>query len=39
MQSDGDIDNIIIQRNKNGSVTGFELSDGSLEHLQFIKTK
>ena len=38
IQSDGDIDNIVIQRNKNGSITGFELSDGSIERLRFNKT-
>lgn len=38
MQSDGDIDNIVILRKKNGDIIGFELSDGSTEHLRFNKT-
>jgi hypothetical protein len=38
MQSDGDMDNIVILRKKNGTITGFELSDGTIEHLRFNKT-
>ena len=38
MQSDGDIDNIVILRKKNGDIIGFELNDGSIEHLRFNKT-
>lgn len=38
MQSNGDMDNILILRKKNGDITGFELSDGSIEHLRFNKT-
>ena len=38
MQSNGDMDNILILRKKNGEIIGFELSDGSIEHLRFNKT-
>jgi len=38
MQSDGDMDNIKMLRKKNGDIIGFELSDGSIEHLRFNKT-
>ena len=38
MQSDGDMDNIVVSRKKNGDIQGFELNDGSTEHLRFNKT-
>jgi hypothetical protein len=38
MQSDGDMDNIVILRKKDGAVTGFELNDGVIMHLRFNKT-
>ena len=38
MQSNCDLDNIVILRNKNGEIIGFELNDGAIEHLRFVKT-
>lgn len=37
LQSDGDLYNIVILRNKNDAITGFELSDGAIEHCGLIK--
>jgi CubicO group peptidase (beta-lactamase class C family) len=38
IQSDGDMANIVMLRNKNGTIIGFELNDGAILHLRFNKT-
>ena len=37
MQSDGDMDNVVIQRKKGGTITGFEVNDDAIKHLRFNK--